>query len=417
MTSPPSPTHLIRAHSVDVSALFFSDDNERLYSGDASGRVVVTSTRSLRAIVTWSAHTDSILGIEEWGTRIVTHSRDHKLHIWTRFEDLPASERVGGSAALSDLPTPTLCYSLDVNALNYCRFSLLPTSPRDEALIALPNLVESSEADVWALPSRKRIHASVGTQRTESIFSSGGREGMRVGLIMALHLFRVLPSTDSASACEGELRLICAYEDGSVALRRFVGSGTHTDTEPELSVEGRGWEVVWQSKLHVEASSSFIHSWIKVRIVEISQVMAMRVSRDNHFALTVSADHLVGRYELVPQTSASSAGVVYRTKHQGNGCIAIRDDGRVCAIGGWDGRIRLYSTKNLKPLGTLRYHKNGCQAVEFAHQLHATPATDDEDDDDDELSMEEQEARGRWLAAGAKDHRVSLWTLISFEKT
>ena len=81
---------------------------------------------------------------------------------------------------------------------------------------------------------------------------------MRVGLIMALHLFRVLPSADSASTCEGELRLICAYEDGSVALRRFVGSGTHTDTEPELSVEGRGWEVVWQSKLHVEASSSFI---------------------------------------------------------------------------------------------------------------------------------------------------------------
>lgn len=26
--------------------------------------------------------------------------------------------------------------------------------------------------------------------------------------------------------------------------------------------------------------------------------MAMRVSRDNLFALTVSADHIVGRYEL-----------------------------------------------------------------------------------------------------------------------
>jgi WD40 repeat protein len=72
LPTPAAPTHLIRSHSSDVTALFFSDDNERLYSGDASGRVVVTSTRSLRAIVSWLAHTDSILGVQEWGSRIVT---------------------------------------------------------------------------------------------------------------------------------------------------------------------------------------------------------------------------------------------------------------------------------------------------------------------------------------------------------
>jgi hypothetical protein len=62
-----------------------------------------------------------------------------------RVEDLPTEARVGASAAPSDLPPPALCYSLDVNALNYCRFSLLPSAAPDEALIALPNLVESSE--------------------------------------------------------------------------------------------------------------------------------------------------------------------------------------------------------------------------------------------------------------------------------
>lgn len=45
--------------------------------------------------------------------------------------------------------SPTLCYSMDVNALNYCRFSLMPVSATSEkgearALLALPNLVESS---------------------------------------------------------------------------------------------------------------------------------------------------------------------------------------------------------------------------------------------------------------------------------
>ncbi|KAF8206583.1 WD-40 repeat-containing protein [Mycena galopus ATCC 62051] len=396
--APASPTHLIRSHSSDVTALFFSDDNERLYSGDASGRVVVTSTRSLRAIVSWLAHTDGIMGVQEWGSRIVTHSRDHKLHVWTRVEDLPASARVGGSAVLSDLPTPVLCYSLDVNALNYCRFSLLPSpSNPDEGLIALPNLVESSEADIWVLPSKQRIHASVGTERTQPMFSLGGREGMRTGLIMSMHLFRTTPPAEGPSARTGELRLLGAYEDGSVALRRFV------DSTGQTSVEGRGWEIVWKYKLHVEA------------------IMAMRVSRDNRLALTVSADHLVGRYDLATEAGVEgdagvSPGTVHRTSHPGNGCVAIRDDGRVCAIGGWDGKIRLYSTKNLKSLGTLRYHKSGCQAVEFARSVEDPAPAGEKDDEDEEMTAEELEARGRWLAAGAKDHRVSLWALISFGK-
>ncbi|KAJ6531705.1 hypothetical protein B0H19DRAFT_966506, partial [Mycena capillaripes] len=245
--------------------------------------------------------------------------------------------------------------------------------------------------DIWALPSKQRIHASVGTERTQPMFSLGGRENMCTGLIMALHLFRTPPLPEGSSAQAGELRLLCAYEDGSVALRRFVD---HSET----SVEGRGWEVIWKCKLHVEA------------------IMAMRVSRDNSLALTVSADHLVGRYDLTADADASP-GTVHRTSHPGNGCVAIRDDGRVCAIGGWDGRIRLYSTKNLKALGTLRYHKTGCQAVEFARAVDAVETDAEEDEDEDEeMSAEEREVRGRWLAAGAKDHRVSLWALISFSR-
>ena len=75
MTAPPPPTpsHLLRTHSASLTALSFSDDNERLYSGDASGLVVVTSTTSLRAIASWKAHTDGLLGVEEWGNCIITY--------------------------------------------------------------------------------------------------------------------------------------------------------------------------------------------------------------------------------------------------------------------------------------------------------------------------------------------------------
>lgn len=52
-----------------MNALAFSANNERLYSGDASGLVTITNTRSLRAIATWNAHTDGLLGIEEWASK------------------------------------------------------------------------------------------------------------------------------------------------------------------------------------------------------------------------------------------------------------------------------------------------------------------------------------------------------------
>ena len=55
-------------------------------------------------------------------------------------------------------------------------------------------------------------------------------------------------------------------------------------------------------------------------------VMAMRVSKTNHFALTV--DHLIGCYDLKARSERSilgSAVLLFTTK---NG---------VCAIGGWDG--------------------------------------------------------------------------------
>lgn len=218
---------------------------------------------------------------------------------------------------------------------------------------------------------------------------------------MSMHLFYSTSSAPSSSTSVRELRLLCAYEDGSVVLRK------RTAPENKQTVEGRGWEVVWKSKLHVES------------------VMAMTVSADRTFALTVSADHLVGRYDLLKTqeeaSESTSAGTAFKTKHPGNGAVAIRSDGRVCAIGGWDGKVRLYSTKTLKLLGTLVHHKQGCQAVMFASHTDCVPLCgdlkeDDFSDDDDEITVEEKHARGRWLIAGSTDAKVSIWALINFEK-
>jgi hypothetical protein len=77
--------------------------------------------------------------------------------------------------------------------------------------------------------------------------------------------------------------------------------------------------------------------------------MAMAVSADHTIALSVSADHLIGKYDLTVslpivvvaiklRREQTGAGSVHRTKHPGNACISIRNDGKVFAVGGWDGR-------------------------------------------------------------------------------
>jgi ASTRA-associated protein 1 len=96
---------------------------------------------------------------------------------------------------------------------------------------------------------------------------------------------------------------------------------------------------------------------------------------------------------------------VYKTKSVGNGAIDIRYDGKVCAVGGWDGKIRLYSTKKGKSLGTLRYHRTSCQTVAFAHHYPESILSKDDSDHDRKLEIR------HWLIAGGKDGRISIWNL------
>jgi hypothetical protein len=90
--------------------------------------------------------------------------------------------------------------------------------------------------------------------------------------------------------------------------------------------------------------------------------MALCPAPNLEFALSVSADHQVIRYDLrvrrvlFPSPSSPShsryltsatlqhplpAGApqfeTYKIKQLGNACIAISASSRICAIGGWDG--------------------------------------------------------------------------------
>ncbi|EJU04926.1 WD40 repeat-like protein [Dacryopinax primogenitus] len=385
--SAPSPVHILRQHNAQISALAFSSDNRLIYSGDSDGMVCIIYCRTLRPISLWHAHDGNILGVEEWDDKIITHGRDNKLHVWRA----PTIIQTISDSTSTELEHPQLLYSLDVNALNYCRFSLLHGSPTDQssrttALVSLPNLIDSDLADVWELPSCERLHAAVG-KASQAPATLDGTGRTKTGIIMSMHLFRAPAGLGSRS---GQLRILAGYEDGSVMLHAYDGNAS-------TSIDGQGWVDLWTCKIHRES------------------VMHLAISPDLAFCLTVSADHLIGKIHLKDNISEERS-MVHRTKHPGNAAVVIRSDGRVCAIAGWDGSVRLYSTKTFKSLGTLAYHRDSCYAVAFASlhpNKHEKTAVDEDEDEDED---EDAEKRTRWLIAGSKDTRISVWELMDFDR-
>lgn len=68
---------------------------------------------------------------------------------------------------------------------------------------------------------------------------------------MGIHLYEQANPDTPAPPEPKRLRLLTAYENGGVVLRQYNRIGKET------SVEGRGWDVIWKAKIHVETSEFF----------------------------------------------------------------------------------------------------------------------------------------------------------------
>ena len=120
------------------------------------------------------------------------------------------------------------------------------------------------------------------------------------------------------------------------------------------------------------------------------------------------------------------------TKHAGQQSLHVRSDGRLLVTGGWDTRIRIYSSKTLKEVAVLKWHKEGVYAVAFSTILapdeHLSQHHDADADaaEPNKLLVQQQETglaklqRQReeqmqlkhWVVAGAKDGKISLWEVF-----
>ncbi|GAA6073516.1 guanine nucleotide-binding protein subunit beta-like protein 1 [Tachysurus ichikawai] len=72
--------------------------------------------------------------------------------------------------------------------------------------------------------------------------------------------------------------------------------------------------------------------------------------------------------------------------------LRIRGDSKIVASGGWDGSVRIFGWKMMKPLAVLQHHKDLVHCVVFSD--HPEPSK-------------------RLMAAGSKDQRISIWSIYT----
>ncbi|KAF9739694.1 hypothetical protein PMIN06_004001 [Paraphaeosphaeria minitans] len=130
-----------------------------------------------------------------------------------------------------------------------------------------------------------------------------------------------------------------------------------------------------------------------------------------------------------PPVTIQPAHKIASTKHAGQQSLRVRSDGRLLVTGGWDSRVRVYSTKTLKEVAVLKWHKEGVYAVDFGvvlGQADVGKSAEEQKALDEgaevarratglaKLQRQREEAvqMKHWVAAGAKDGRVSLWEVF-----
>lgn len=399
---PAHPAYILRGHSAQVHALQFTENNQRLLTGDADGWLVSWNLAFKRPVASWKAHGKAILGLGTWGQdRIISHARDNKLIVWqlgVADEDAVDKTLPVDATADASSKNPWILHILTVNTLNFCSFAMCydgtPQTTSDDMTIrdnyehkpirvAVPNTVDSGGIDIYQLPSERRaavIHAD---------------RHITTGMVMALNMF----------AINTRVQVAAGYESGHTMV--FV------QTDP-----GASFQRLYCAQPHSQP------------------VLSMALSSSREYYITSSADAIIAKHPFPIGTGICDPDLkpikISQTKHSGQQGLQIRSDGKIFSTAGWDARIRVYSAKTMNELAVLLWHKTGCYATAFSQTGAVIPARikyeSDSNLEQNELGekaivrqssaatvvqqrRDEIAQTTHWLAAGSKDGKVSLWDI------
>ena len=231
-------------------------------------------------------------------------------------------------------------------------------------LIATPG-VQDGWINVTSLPSQERLATIPNPKDTNT------------GMVMAIGLLLT----------GSQITVLAGYESGHAA----------TWQQDKAS---KKWQIEYMNKSHTQP------------------ILSLATTPNHKYFLTSSADAIIARHSL--QDHRSSKTKTLQTKHAGQQSLMVRSDGMIFATAGWDGRLRVYSSKGMKELAVLKWHKEGCYALNFAAITNFGANSRSEDGGDEsivkrELTVSEQRTAKatstHWVAAGSKDGKVSLWDI------
>ncbi|CAO3575197.1 unnamed protein product [Mortierella alpina] len=498
--APPAPSFILRGHEAPIHAIHFFASNMFLVSGDEAGWIVVWDLWKRRQILKWHGHpTGSVLALQSIPIRskvqpsqqqppetvrkssscsrhqqdqalsvyIISHGRDNHIHVWDINAVLQQSlARRSGMASQQGVGhEAVLVFSLPVNAVNFCKMSVLAIDGASETLqekqesslgvlslahthshiyIAVPSPTTPTMIDVYDIVKPERCLASVGPSKTTRI----GESEKTWRSVMAIRLFRINPSEpavrnsgsdvqddtaagmDEANKSETSalLHMIVGYEDGSVVL--------YQENSIRSTTSKRTMDVVWSAKCHREP------------------VLGLDLSRDMRFAVSIGSDNALVKYDLFGAHQGVPEFMQVPLKTSGVAEVKVRNDSKIVALAGWDGRIRIFSARAFKPLAVLKHHRESLYCVDMADVQEAggisvsepgSPASakrddtennagqddesmrlqdvasndgsesesESEDDSDEEAAVANRRlwSKRHWIAAGGKENRISLWEI------
>lgn len=201
--------------------------------------------------------------------------------------------------------------------------------------------VQTASAALVAIAGHDPAVLEIWNLQTGASMKQLHQPGVKHGMCMAVQLFK--------HTARHELYVLVGYEDGEVAV----------------------WDV-FQGNLLI---SKHLHD---------EPVMAVAVDATGKGGICAAADNKVHCFFLDLPAQQFTLQVTLEVKQQGIADICIRQDQRLFATAGWDGKIRVFHYKKQKALAVLQYHKKGLTALAF-------------------------DSRGQRLVSASRDGNIALW--------
>lgn len=244
--------------------------------------------------------------------------------------------------------------------------------PIEGILLGTPGLQDGS-VNITSLPAEGRVATIPTPANIEN-----------AGMIMAIGLTFI---TKDASSTK-DLLLLTGYESGHACVYK----------QPPASASNKKWQCTYSVKSHAQP------------------ILSLDITPKMGVFFTSGADAIIARHPLTSSDDSTLDNKILQSKHAGQQALTIRNDEKIFATAGWDGRIRVYSTQGMKELAVLKWHQEGCYAIAFSdvQQLQHSANLTNNVTVLARSVAEKRDEKARtthWLVAGSKDGKVSLWDI------